>query len=93
MRMELKKAQDIFLLSTGDVVTKRNLFDLIQYSKVPESQYWGGEDVRINNTPQQGINWVGELPACHAVLIKTRHGSYEEDGWANEDRTAYFGPS
>lgn len=89
MRIELKKPQDIFLLSAGDVVTKRNLFDVIQYSKVPESQYWGGEDVRINNTPQQGINWVGESPACHAVLIKTRHGSYEEDGWANEDKTSY----
>jgi len=87
--MELKKPQDIFLLSAGDVVTKRNLFDLIQYSKVTESQYWGGEDVQIKNTPQQGINWVGEPPHNHAVIIKTRPGSYKEDGWANEGKTAY----
>lgn len=87
--MELKKPSDLFLLSAGDVVTKRNLFDLIQYSKVADSQYWGGEEVQIGNTPQQGINWVGEPPACHAVLIKTRPGSYEEDGWAGDSKTAY----
>jgi len=42
VHMKLKKPQDLFLLSAGDVVTKRNLFDLIQYSKVIGSQYWGG---------------------------------------------------
>lgn len=87
--MELKRPQDLFLLSAGDIVTKRNLFDLIQYSKISDSQYWGGQEVQIKNTPQQGINWIGEPPACHAVIIKTRLGSYEEDGWAGESRTAY----
>jgi len=87
--MELNKPQDLFLLSAGDVVTKRNLFDLIQYSKVSGSQYWGGEEVQIKNTPQQGINWIGEPPACHAVIIKTRPGLYEDDGWAGETKTAY----
>lgn len=87
--MKLNRPQDIFLLSAGDSVTKRNLFDLIQHSKVPTSPYWGSEDMQIKNTPQQGINWIGELPACKAVLIKTKHGSYEQDGWANEDKTSY----
>jgi len=89
VHMKLKKPQDLFLLSAGDVVTKRNLFDLIQYSKVIGSQYWGGEELQIKNTPQQGINWIGEPPACHAVIIKTRLGSYEEDGWAGDNKTAY----
>jgi putative restriction endonuclease len=87
--MKLKRPQDLFLLAAGDVVTKRNLFDLIQYSKVTDSQYWGGEEVKIKNTPQQGINWIGEPPACHGVIIKTRSGSYEEDGWADDSKTAY----
>jgi putative restriction endonuclease len=65
------------------------LFDLIQYSKVVDSQYWGGSEAQIGNTPQQGINWVGIPPACLAVIIKTRPGSYEEDGWADEERTSY----
>ncbi|WP_217642464.1 hypothetical protein [Marinobacter zhejiangensis] len=87
--MELKKPQDLFLLASGDVVTKRNLFDLIQYSKVADSQFWGGAEVRINNTPQQGINWIGEPPAWHGVIIKTRPGSYEEDGWADDGKASY----
>lgn len=89
MKIELKKPTDILSLFTGNTVTKRNLFDLIQYSKVSESQYWEGPELQIGNTPQQGINWIGAPPACHAVIIKTRPGSYEEDGWANEEKTAY----
>lgn len=87
--MNLKRPNDLLSLSAGDRVTKRNLYDLIQYSKVADSQYWGGSETQIGNTPQQGINWVGTPPACHAVIIKTRPGSYEEDGWANEERTSY----
>ncbi|MGN6120548.1 MAG: HNH endonuclease [Rhodanobacter sp.] len=87
--MELRKPVDLFSLSAGDLVTKRNLFDLIQYSKVQASSYWAGADLQIGNTPQQGINWLGPPPACYAVIIKTRPGSYEEDGWVNKERTAY----
>ncbi|WP_278351441.1 HNH endonuclease [Marinobacter nauticus] len=89
MQIKLKNPKDLFLLAAGNVVTKRNLFDLIQYSKVADSKFWGGEELRINNTPQQGINWIGEPPACHGVIIKTRPGSYEEDGWADDGKTAY----
>lgn len=87
--MELNKPQDLFLLSAGDAVSKRNLFDLIQYSKVESSDFWGGGDHVIGNTPQQGINWVGPLPAVKAVIIKTRPGSYEEDGWSDSSKTTY----
>ncbi|WP_313057269.1 HNH endonuclease [Stutzerimonas nitrititolerans] len=87
--MELKGTQDLFRLTAGDSVSKRNLFGLIQYSKVPGSDFWSGEELKIGNTPQQGINWVGVPPACRAVILKTRPGSYAEDGWTNEERTAY----
>lgn len=87
--MELAKPQDIFALSTGDLVTKRNLFDLIQFSKVDGSDHWGGEEWIIGNTPQQGINWIGELPQIEGVVIKTRPGSYDEDGWSDEQRQSY----
>jgi len=88
--MELKKTQDIFSLSVGDIVTKRNLYDLVQYSKVEGSPFWSGTDGIIGNTPQQGINWVGQLPEVHAVIIKTRSGSYDNDGWSNESKTSYL---
>ena len=87
--VELNKPQEIFSLSTGDIVSKRNLYDLIQYSKVKSSRYWGGEDFIIGNTPQQGINWIGKLPAVKAVIIKTRPGVYDEDGWSDESKEAY----
>jgi len=87
--MELNKPQDLFSLSSGDTVTKRNLFDLIQYSKVVSSPYWNGQEFAIGNTPQQGINWVGQLPAVKAVIIKTRRVSYEEDGWSDDAKTIY----
>tara|TARA_R110001592_G_C13176197_1_gene750364 strand:+ start:3516 stop:4283 length:768 start_codon:yes stop_codon:yes gene_type:complete len=73
----------------GDIVTKRNLFDLVQYSKVESSPFWGGAEFVIGNTPQQGINWIGQLPAVKAVIIKTRPGSYEEDGWSDESKANY----
>lgn len=87
--MEVNKPQDLFLLSAGDTVSKRNLFDLIQYSKVEASAFWGGDDYKIGNTPQQGINWVGQFPNVKTVIIKTRLGSYEEDGWSDESKTTY----
>ncbi|WP_221801929.1 HNH endonuclease [Oceanobacter mangrovi] len=87
--MQLSKPQDLFSLASGDTVSKRNLFDLIQYSKVDSSPYWSGPDFKIGNTPQQGINWVGNLPSVKAVIIKTRPGSYEEDGWSDDDKSAF----
>ena len=57
--MELQKVNDLFSLSDGDVVSKRCLFDLIQFSKIENSLYWSGPKSVIGNTPQQGINWVG----------------------------------
>lgn len=87
--MELKKTQDLFSLSTGDIVTKRNLYDLVQLSKVEASPYWSGTDGIIGNTPQQGINWVGQIPEVQAVIIKTRLGSYDDDGWSDDGKTSY----
>ncbi|MEN9898520.1 MAG: hypothetical protein RLZZ66_2169 [Pseudomonadota bacterium] len=87
--MNLQKTQDLFSLSIGNVVTKRNLFDLVQFSKVETSSYWSGLDFIIGNTPQQGINWVGQLPKVQAVIIKTRPGSYDHDGWSDKEKNSY----
>jgi putative restriction endonuclease len=89
MHIKLKKPNEILRIPVGDLVAKRNLFDLIQYSKVEGSEYWEGSDKRIWNTPQQGINWLGEPPHCEAVLIKTRPGSYQHDGWQDDGGAAY----
>ncbi|HCF7185724.1 TPA: HNH endonuclease [Pseudomonas aeruginosa] len=87
--MILRKPQDLFSLARGETVSKRNLFDLIQYSKVKYSPYWSGEEFAIGNTPQQGINWIGNLPSVKSVIIKTRPGSYEDDGWTDDSRSVF----
>lgn len=80
---------DLLNMSEGTEISKRALFDLIQFSKVPESSHWAGEQLVINNTPQQGINWVGTLPALGGVVVKVRAGSYKHDGWIGEGRELY----
>jgi putative restriction endonuclease len=87
--MKLTSANDLFLLHPGDRVARTNLYQLIQYSKVLESAYWHGEEARVGNTPQQGINWIGSLPACRAVLVKTTNESYVRDGWTDVLRNSY----
>jgi putative restriction endonuclease len=86
----LKAPGDLLSLTAGDTVTKENLFALIQYSKQPDSQYWGGADLQIGNTPQQGINWIGSAPACLAAIVKTSdRGLYQHDGWQGPARDVY----
>lgn len=87
--MILQKPQDVFKISIGDRISKKNLFELIQYSKIENSPFWGGADLSIGNTPQQGINWIGSPPHVRGVIIKTRPGSYEHDGWSDEGRNSY----
>ncbi len=43
MLIELKNPKELFGLNAGDSVYKKNLYDLIQHSKIPGSQYWAGE--------------------------------------------------
>ena len=87
--MLLRITEDIFSLNPGDTVTKRNLFNLIQHSKIKDSKYWSGDENSIKNTPQQGINWIDDLPETKGVIIKTRSGSYEDDGWSDDEHTTY----
>jgi putative restriction endonuclease len=87
--MSIQKPQDLFTIQQGDLITKRNLYDLIQYSKIEGSEFYGGKNVSIGNTPQQGINWIGSPPDTVGVIIKTRPGSYEHDGWVDGNKDLY----
>lgn len=87
--MILKKPEDLFALTRGDIVDRENLYDLIQKSKVENSDYWSVAEMTIGNTPQQGINWIGKSPNCHGVIIKTKDGSYENDGWTDESKITF----
>ena len=84
--IELINTSSLFDLTPESTVSKRNLFDLIQFSKKTESEYWTGENNVINNTPQQGINWIGSFPNLSGLILKVKEGSYLEDGWINDQQ-------
>lgn len=95
--MHIRSKEDMAVISfehlinlpVGTAIAKRALYDLIQYSKVPSSEYWMGEEFVINNTPQQGINWVGDLPSLNGVLVKVKPGTYNHDGWLDGEKILY----
>jgi len=89
MLKKLSKTNDIFGLEIGSSVSKGNLFDLIQYSKQEGSEYWSGESYKIGNTPQQGINWIGDFPELHGVIIKSKPESYGGDGWQDDKQNLF----
>ncbi|ABP59353.1 HNH endonuclease [Enterobacter sp. 638] len=89
LTIEVSKPSQLLTLTPKSFVSKRNLFDLIQFSKQTQSEFYEEPDWIINNTPQQGINWIGKFPELKAVIIKTKKGSYAEDGWKDNDKTMF----
>jgi putative restriction endonuclease len=87
--MRLNTAHDLFLLGKGETVSKRAMYDLVQYSKVPDSPHWAGREGVIGNTPQQGINWIGPSPVHRGIVVKTKPGVYGDDGWSDAHERAY----
>jgi putative restriction endonuclease len=87
--MKIEKPSQLLSLPVGCKISRRNLFDVIQYSKIEGSNFWDGSDFIIGNTPQQGINWIGKAPYLKGVIIKTRNGAYKDDGWENTKKSSY----
>ncbi len=85
----LKNYKDLFFLKQNSQISKRNLWDLIQFSKVVNSDYFDGIENKIGNTPQQGINWVGDAPLHQLIIIKTKVGKYIHDGYENNKYFSY----
>ena len=76
----VNNAKDILSLDKGDRVSKSSLYQTIIYSKRPNSTAYLGPEYIINNTPQQGINWIGNDRIPQAVIIKSKFGQYHQDG-------------
>lgn len=71
--------RDILYMKNGQSILKADFYNLIVYSKDRNSENWGGEEYIINNTPQQGINWIGSAYKTLAVILKSKKGKYVED--------------
>jgi|GEM_PF-799785 len=87
--LTLTKTADVFQLSTGQKVSKSNLFHLIKDSKDENSESWSGLENKIANTPQQGINWIGNFPNLGGVIVKSKAELYGSDAWQGEARNKY----
>lgn len=87
--VNLKSFKDLFFLKQNSKILKKNLWDLIQFSKVENSEYFTTWEDSIGNTPQQGINWVGTSPLHKMVIIKTKEGKYIHDGYENNQYFSY----
>ncbi len=85
----LKSFKDLLFLKQNSQISKRNLWDLIQFSKVEGSEYFNNIENVIGNTPQQGINWIGKAPFHQLVIIKTKEGKYFHDGYENNESFSY----
>jgi putative restriction endonuclease len=71
--------KDILNMKNGQSILKVVFFNLIVCSKDRNSENWGGEEYVINNTPQQGINWIDSTYKTLAVILKSKEGKYAED--------------
>lgn len=68
----IQKPSQLFSLLTSDTIDKGHLFKIIQFSKQKDNAFWEGPNWIINNTPQQGINWIGSYPNLKGVIIKKK---------------------
>ena len=75
----LKTAKDILELNNGDTIGKSSLYSLIVNSKQYGSSAYLGQDYEVKNTPQQGINWIGDDIKPKAVIVKSKAGNYLQD--------------
>jgi|GEM_PF-3847309 len=75
----IKNTKDILSLDKGDRILKSSLYQIIVDSKRLDSDIYLGHEYIIKNTPQQGINWIGNNTAPQAVIIKSKYGHYYQD--------------
>ena len=75
----IKTAKDILELNAGDTIGKSSLYSLIVNSKRYGSSAYLGQNYEVKNTPQQGINWIGDDIKPKAVIIKSKNGNYSQD--------------
>ncbi|WP_258378783.1 HNH endonuclease [Pseudomonas mosselii] len=75
---------DLMDADVRGLIPKRDVYTLVKMSKVHGSDWWHGEHLKIGNTPQQGINWVGQFPSLTGVIVKVWEGSYKDDGWIKD---------
>jgi putative restriction endonuclease len=70
---ELYEVNDLYDLSEGDIISKKNRNNLFTGRKV-------------NNTPQKGINWVGNYPDIELIILTSKLDSGYKDQWVDQYR-------
>tara|TARA_Y100000389_G_scaffold204015_1_gene254525 strand:- start:45 stop:515 length:471 start_codon:yes stop_codon:yes gene_type:complete len=70
---ELYEIDDLFNLKEGDRISKENRNNLFTGKQ-------------INNTPQKGINWIGEYPDIKLIVLTSKLDSGYKDQWVDQYR-------
>lgn len=83
--------EELFQLQSNDVVLKSDLNYLIENSKSQNLSCWDGEENVINNTWQQGINWIGDFKnrsyaGIRAVIVKDYQNSDHPNQWIEPNK-------
>ena len=75
--IKINKIEDLNTLSKGDLVSKSE----------KNSLFTGPE---VNNTPQKGINWIGEYPKIDQIILTSKTDSGYHDRWMDKNETLYL---
>ena len=71
--------KDILELQANDLIYKSSLYNIIVESKKWYTPQYLGPEFEIKNSPQQGINWVGDNHIPTAVIVKSKFDHYHQD--------------
>ena len=77
MSTRFDRLSDILAVKKGDMISKSDRFNLFT-----------GESV--GNTPQKGINWLGEFPNLLHVIVKCTVDSGYSDRWIDENQQIFL---
>lgn len=77
MNTRFDRLSDILAVKRGDTISKSDRFNLFT-----------GEGV--GNTPQKGINWLGEFPSLLHVIVKCTVDSGYSDRWIDENQEIFL---
>ena len=77
MIRNLENVRELFELKEGESISKRS-----------KNKLFTGDIV--NNSPQRGINWIGEYPNIKLVILTTKIDSGYDDRWLDSYRFLYY---
>ena len=77
MIIHIENVKELFELKEGEVLSKES-----------KNKLFTGD--KVKNSPQRGINWIGEYPDVKLVILTTKADSGYDDRWLDNHRFLYY---